>query len=199
MPVRSALVLHGPNLNLLGTREPGVYGRVTLAEVDRLLREHGRRRGLHVECRQSNVEGELIGWLQGAGGEGFSGVVLNPGAFTHYSIALRDTVAAIQVPVVEVHLSNVHGREDFRRHSVIAAVARGQISGFGPHSYVLGLEALIALDSGRPRPRGRKVTVCGQRRRRPHRAMSRRRRGSLRAARREVSPARLAPGLQPPA
>jgi 3-dehydroquinate dehydratase-2 len=153
MPARSALVLHGPNLNLLGTREPGVYGRVTLAEVDRLLREHGRRRGLRVECRQSNVEGELIGWLQGAGGEGFSGVVLNPGAFTHYSIALRDAVAAIQVPVVEVHLSNVHGREDFRRHSVIAAVARGQISGFGPHSYVLGLEALIALDSGRPRPR----------------------------------------------
>jgi 3-dehydroquinate dehydratase II len=153
MAARAALVLHGPNLNLLGTREPGVYGRVTLAEVDRLLREHGRRRGLRVECRQSNVEGELIGWLQGAGREGFSGVVLNPGAFTHYSIALRDTIAAIQVPVVEVHLSNVHGREDFRRHSVIAAVARGQIAGFGPHSYVLGLEALIALDSGRPRPR----------------------------------------------
>jgi 3-dehydroquinate dehydratase II len=152
MRARAILVLHGPNLNLLGTREPGVYGRVTLSEVDRLVRDHGRRRGVRVECRQSNVEGELIGWLHGAEREGFSGVVFNPGAFTHYSIALRDAVAAIRVPVVEVHLSNVHGREDFRRHSVIAATARGQISGFGPHSYVLGLEALLAAGSGPARP-----------------------------------------------
>jgi 3-dehydroquinate dehydratase-2 len=153
MAVRAALVLHGPNLNLLGTREPGVYGRLTLAEVDRLIREHGRRRGVRVECRQSNVEGELIGWLQGAEREGFAGVVLNPGAFTHYSIAIRDAVAAIRLPVVEVHLSNVHGREEFRRHSVIAAVARGQIAGFGPHSYLLGLDALLALGDTRPRAR----------------------------------------------
>jgi 3-dehydroquinate dehydratase-2 len=153
MRARAILVLHGPNLNLLGTREPGVYGRVTLSEVDRLVRDHGRRRGVRVECRQSNVEGELIGWLHGAEREGFSGVVFNPGAFTHYSIALRDAVAAIRVPVVEVHLSNVHGREDFRRHSVIAATARGQISGFGSHSYVLGLEALLAAGSGPARPR----------------------------------------------
>jgi 3-dehydroquinate dehydratase-2 len=153
MRARAILVLHGPNLNLLGTREPGVYGRVTLSEVDRLVRDHGRRRSVRVECRQSNVEGELIGWLHGAEREGFSGVVFNPGAFTHYSIALRDAVAAIRVPVVEVHLSNVHGREDFRRHSVIAATARGQISGFGPHSYVLGLEALLAAGSGPARPR----------------------------------------------
>jgi 3-dehydroquinate dehydratase II len=153
MRARAILVLHGPNLNLLGTREPGVYGRVTLSEVDRLVRDHGRRRGVRVECRQSNGEGELIGWLHGAEREGFSGVVFNPGAFTHYSIALRDAVAAIRVPVVEVHLSNVHGREDFRRHSVIAATARGQISGFGPHSYVLGLEALLAAGSGPARPR----------------------------------------------
>ena len=153
MPARSALVLHGPNLNLLGTREPGVYGRVTLAEVDRLIREHGRRRGVHVQCRQSNVEGELIGWLQGAEREGFAGVVLNPGAFTHYSLALRDAVAAIRVPVVEVHLSNVHGREEFRRHSVIAAVTRGQIAGFGPQSYLLGLDALLALGNAGPRAR----------------------------------------------
>jgi 3-dehydroquinate dehydratase-2 len=153
MRARAILVLHGPNLNLLGTREPGVYGRVTLSELDRLVRDHGRRRGVRVECRQSNVEGELIGWLHGAEREGFSGVVFNPGAFTHYSIALRDAVAAIRVPVVEVHLSNVHGREDFRRHSVIAATARGQISGFGPHSYVLGLEALLAAGSGPARPR----------------------------------------------
>jgi 3-dehydroquinate dehydratase-2 len=149
----AALVLHGPNLNLLGTREPGVYGRTTLAEVDRLIREHGRRHGLRVECRQSNVEGELIGWLQSAAREGFLGVVFNPGAFTHYSIALRDAVAAITVPVVEVHLSNIHGREEFRRHSVIAAVARGQIAGFGPRSYLLGLDALQAAAGERTPPR----------------------------------------------
>jgi len=147
------LVLHGPNLNLLGTREPGVYGRVNLAEVDRKLREHARRRGDSVECRQSNHEGQLIDWLQGAERERFAGVVMNPGAFTHYSIALRDAVAAIKLPVVEVHLSNVHAREEFRRHSVIAGVARGQISGFGPQSYVLGFDALASL---RHRPASRR-------------------------------------------
>ena len=146
--MRAILVLHGPNLNLLGTREPGVYGRVSLAEVDRRVRDHGRRRGVRVECRQSNVEGQLIDWLQGAAREGFLGVVLNPGAFTHYSIALRDAVAAITAPVVEVHLSNVHGREEFRRQSVIAPVARGQIAGFGPQSYLLGIDALLALTPG---------------------------------------------------
>ena len=139
------LVLSGPNLNLLGTREPAVYGRVSLADVDRLIREHGRKLGIRVESRQSNHEGQLIDWLQVARKEGFSGVVFNPGAFTHYSIALRDAVAAIELPVVEVHLSNIHAREDFRRHSVIAAAARGQISGFGPQSYLLGLDALLSL------------------------------------------------------
>jgi 3-dehydroquinate dehydratase-2 len=157
MPLRAALVLHGPNLNLLGTREPAVYGRATLADVDKLIRDHARDLGVRVEARQSNAEGQLIDWLQGASREGFGGVVFNPGAFTHYSIALRDAVAAIGVPVVEVHLSNVHGREDFRRHSVIAPVARGQIAGFGPLSYLLGLDALVVLgDAGASRPRRRR-------------------------------------------
>jgi 3-dehydroquinate dehydratase-2 len=158
MPLRAALVLHGPNLNLLGTREPAIYGRATLADVDKLIRDHARDLGVRVECRQSNMEGQLVDWLQGAAAEGFGGVVFNPGAFTHYSIALRDTVAAITLPVVEVHLSNVHGREEFRRHSVIAGAARGQIAGFGPLSYLLGLDAIVVLgDGGGPRPRRRRA------------------------------------------
>jgi 3-dehydroquinate dehydratase-2 len=154
----AALVLHGPNLNLLGTREPAVYGALSLAGLDRTIGQHARQRGVRVECRQSNLEGQLIDWLQGAEREGFTGIVLNPGAFTHYSIALRDAVAAIRLPVIEVHLSNIHGREEFRRHSVIAPVAAGQIAGFGPESYLLGLDALVLLadparGDGRPAPR----------------------------------------------
>src|SRR5262245_34865991 len=148
------LVLHGPNLNLLGRREPAVYGAATLSEVDRRIREHARRLGVGVECRQSNVEGRHIDWLHAAAGEGFDGVVFNPGAFTHYSIALRDAVAAIDVPVVEVHLSNIHAREAWRHQSVIAGAARGQVLGFGPVSYLLGLDALVAVAGGaRPRRR----------------------------------------------
>jgi 3-dehydroquinate dehydratase II len=158
MKTPAALVLHGPNLNLLGTREPAIYGSLSLAALDRLIQDHGRRRGLRVECRQSNLEGQLVDWMQGAAREGFTGIVLNPGAFTHYSFALRDAAAAITVPVIEVHLSNIHAREEFRRHSVIAAVARVQISGFGPQSYLLALEALLAApeparSNGRTTPR----------------------------------------------
>lgn len=133
-----------------------MYGDTSLADVNRMIREHARARGLKADCRQSNFEGQLVDWLHGAEKEGFGGVVLNPGAFTHYSLALRDAVSGIQLPVVEVHLSNVHAREEFRRHSVIAAVARGQIAGFGPQSYLLGLDALLALAGARRRPRARR-------------------------------------------
>jgi 3-dehydroquinate dehydratase-2 len=142
---KAILVLHGPNLNLLGSREPEVYGRLTLAEVDREIERYGRARGIRVECRQSNHEGALVDALQTAEQQGFHAVVFNPGAFTHYSIALRDAVSAIALPVIEVHLSNVHAREEFRRHSVIAPVARGQISGFGLRSYLLGIDAALGL------------------------------------------------------
>jgi 3-dehydroquinate dehydratase-2 len=155
---RRILVLHGPNLNLLGTREPGTYGRVTLAEVDRAVQRHAAERGVQATCRQSNHEGQLVDWLQAAGREGFGAIVLNPGALTHYSVALRDAVAGISVPVVEVHLSNVYAREEFRRHSVIAPVAAGQVTGFGPASYLFGVDAAIALQAraataARPRRR----------------------------------------------
>lgn len=149
-------MLHGPNLNLLGTRETNVYGRITLVELDRLIQDHARTRGIQVECRQSNFEGQIVEWLHAAEKAGFAGVVLNPGALTHYSVALRDAVAGIAVPVVEVHLSNVYAREEFRRHSVIAPVARGQIAGFGPASYVLGLEAILSLVPSPRRARARR-------------------------------------------
>ena len=152
--VSAILVLHGPNLNLLGTREPAVYGRVSLAEVNRAVQRHAEGRGARAVCRQSNHEGELVDWIQSAAREGFQGIVLNPGALSHYSVALRDAVASVRVPVVEVHLSNIHAREEFRRRSVVAAAAIGQISGFGPASYLLGVDALLG---GSPAPSGRRV------------------------------------------
>lgn len=138
------LVLHGPNLNLLGQRETGVYGRLTLAEIEAAIAQHAALRGVRVECRQSNHEGVLVDMIQRAAGEGFDAIVLNPAAFTHYSYALRDAIAAVAVPVVEVHLSNIHAREAFRHQSVTAAACRGQIAGFGPQSYLLGLDAALA-------------------------------------------------------
>ena len=154
MPLRAALVLHGPNLNLLGTREPSVYGRATLGDIDAAVQRHAASRGAEATCRQSNHEGQLVDWIQGAAAEGFEALVLNPGALTHYSIALRDAIAGTGLPVVEVHLSNVHAREEFRRHSVIAPVAAGQIAGFGATSYLLGIDAALALAGRLPAAAG---------------------------------------------
>lgn len=136
------LVLHGPNLNLLGTREPTVYGQVTLAEINDMLMGLGKELGVSVETRQSNIEGELVTWIQQAPSQ-FQGLVFNPAAYTHTSIALRDAVTGVGLPMVEVHLSNIHRRESFRRRSYLASVSLGQISGFGPQSYSLGLRALV--------------------------------------------------------
>jgi 3-dehydroquinate dehydratase-2 len=138
----SILVLHGPNLNLLGTREPDVYGSETLQDVNRLLEREAESLGVQVHCLQSNSEGQLVDALHAAR-ERHGGVVMNPGALTHYSIALRDAVTGIGLPCIEVHLSNVHAREEFRHRSVIAPVCLGQIAGFGSYSYALGLRALV--------------------------------------------------------
>jgi 3-dehydroquinate dehydratase II len=138
----SILILHGPNLNLLGLREPEVYGSATLLDVNAMLAAEAALLGVTVTCEQSNHEGVLIDAIQGTRGL-YQGLVINPGAYTHTSVAIRDAIAGVDVPTVEVHLSNIHKREVFRHHSYIAGVAVGQICGFGIESYRLGLRAII--------------------------------------------------------
>ncbi len=143
------LVLHGPNLNLLGSREPDIYGRVRMDEIDKELATRARGLGVELRCLQSNHEGVLIDAIHEAMGWA-DGILINPGAFTHTSLALRDAVASTGIPTVEVHLSNIYAREEFRRRSVIAGVCVGQISGFGANSYYLGLAAIIEASAVNP-------------------------------------------------
>jgi 3-dehydroquinate dehydratase-2 len=141
--LKKILVLHGPNLNLLGTREPQIYGSTTLNDIDVMLKERAKAAGVELVSVQSNYEGKLIDEIQQAGKNGYEFILLNAAAFTHYSIAIRDAIAAVDVPVIELHISNVHKREEFRHHSVISPVVMGQIAGFGVDSYIAALD--IAL------------------------------------------------------
>ena len=149
--MKKILILNGPNLNLLGTREPAVYGAETLADVERLCRQEGEALGVGVDCRQSNHEGQLIDWIQEAGREiaagNMIGVVFNPGAYTHTSVALHDAIKGASATVIELHISNVHAREEFRHHSYISPAARGIMVGFGVLGYTLAMGALVRLSA----------------------------------------------------
>ena len=138
------LVLNGPNLNLLGTREPEIYGRDSLADIEKSCRAHAAKLGLGLEFHQSNHEGELIDWIQGARGK-MAGIVINPAGYSHSSVALLDALTSSDLPVVEVHLSNIFKREAFRHHSYVSAVARGVICGLGPRGYLLALDAFADI------------------------------------------------------
>lgn len=148
---KTIYVLNGPNLNLLGTREPQTYGRATLKDVEKLCREAGKRHQLEVVFHQSNHEGELIDWIHEAGAKHAAGLVINPGGYTHTSVALRDAVAAVDIPVIEVHISNIFAREDFRHFSHIAPVAKGTLCGFGITGYALAIDGLAALGAAERR------------------------------------------------
>lgn len=138
------LVLHGPNLGLLGTREPGIYGKITLNKINQILKKIGRKLGCSVYSAQSNHEGEIVDFIGNAQSK-YSGIIINPAAYTHTSIAIRDAIASISIPVIEVHLSNIHAREEFRHQSLVAGVVKGRISGFGENSYYLALHAMVEL------------------------------------------------------
>jgi len=141
---KKILVLNGPNLNLLGTRQPEIYGKLTLVQIEKKVRNLAKELGVEVDFRQSNNEGELVTWIQQAA-EKFAALIINPAAYTHTSLAMRDAISAVSIPTVEIHLSNIHKREQFRHHSFIAEVSVGQIAGFGADSYLLGLRAVVAL------------------------------------------------------
>jgi 3-dehydroquinate dehydratase-2 len=145
------MVLHGPNLNLLGVREPGVYGATTLAEIDGMLAARAQKRGATVECHQSNVEGELVTRIQEARGRA-QAIIINPAAYTHTSVAIADALRAVALPAVEIHLSNVHAREPYRRESFVAPVCVGTIGGFGARGYALALDAVLDLLEDKQKP-----------------------------------------------
>jgi 3-dehydroquinate dehydratase-2 len=141
---RNILILNGPNLNLLGRREPDIYGRTTLADIESMCRAEAARLGVEIDCRQSNSEGELVSWIHEVPGR-FAGLILNAGAYSHTSIALLDALRALNEPLIEVHLSNIYQRETFRQHSYVSLAAKGIICGFGPQGYLMALGALVAM------------------------------------------------------
>ncbi len=149
------LVIHGPNLNLLGTREPEVYGKKTLKEIDAMIVAHAKKLGVEVRSAQSNHEGVIIDLIQTAGGDGIDAIVLNPGAYTHTSVAIADAIRSVKTPVVEVHLTNLWARGGDRTRSITAATCRGVVMGFGAESYLLGLESASKMAKPRSRSRGR--------------------------------------------
>ncbi len=142
---KTVYVLNGPNLNLLGSREPEIYGRATLADVEKLCRATAKQHGLAVEFRQSNHEGEIIDWIQEARAKKAAGLVINPAGYGHTSVAILDALAALEVPVIEVHISNIHAREFFRRRTYVSQVARAVLCGFGIHGYALAIDGLAVL------------------------------------------------------
>ena len=144
MAMKKILVLNGPNLNLLGKRQPEIYGKATLGDIETQVRALAKELGVEIDFRQSNSEGELVTWIQEAANR-FGAIVINPAAYTHTSLAMRDALSAVGLPAVEIHISNIHKREPFRHHSYIAEVAVGQIAGFGVNSYLLGIRAAVEL------------------------------------------------------